>query len=139
MPLDINHWLTIPDEALEEKFLAATGPGGQNVNKNATAVQLRCDTRMVDLPDSVRDRLRSIAGRRMTAEEVIVITANRFRTQDANRQDARERLAEIFAASLVRDPPRRATRPTRASQRRRLDAKSVRSAVKRGRGRPVQD
>lgn len=139
MPLEVNHWLIIPDEALEERFLAATGPGGQNVNKVATAVQLRCDTRMVDLPPPVWDRLRTIAGRRMTADGVILISANRYRTQDMNRQDARERLVEIFVESLVRQAPRRPTKPTRSSQRRRMDAKSARSTVKRGRGKPQFD
>lgn len=139
MPLEVNHWLTIPDEALEERFLAATGPGGQNVNKVATAVQLRCDTRMVDLPPPVWDRLRRIAGRRMTADGVILIAANRYRTQDMNRQDARERLVEIFTESLVRQAPRRPTKPTRSSQRRRMDTKSARGNVKRGRGKPQFD
>lgn len=139
MPLEVNHWLTIPDEALEERFLAATGPGGQNVNKVATAVQLRCDTRMVDLPLPVWDRLRRIAGRRMTADGVILIAANRYRTQDMNRQDARERLVEIFTESLVRQAPRRPTKPTKSSQRRRMDTKSARGSVKRGRGKPQFD
>ncbi len=139
MPVEVNHWLVVPDEALEERFLAATGPGGQNVNKVATAVQLRCDANMVDLPPFAREQLRRIAGRRMTAAGAILIVANRFRTQEANRQDARERLAAIFAESLVREAPRRPTRPTKASQRRRMDAKSVRSTVKRGRGRPAMD
>src|SRR3546814_1070882 len=135
MPVEINRWLTIPDEALEEKFLASTGPGGQNVNKVATAVQLRCDTRLIDLPWFAREQLRRIAGRRMTADGLILIAANRFRTQEANRQDARERLAAIIAESLVREPPRRPTKPTKASQRRRMDGKTARSAVKRGRDR----
>src|SRR3546814_12089053 len=91
MPVEINRWLVIPDEALDERFLAATGPGGQNVNKVATAVQLRCDSRMVDLPWFAREQLRRIAGRRMTADGAIMIDPNRIRSQDANRQDARER------------------------------------------------
>src|SRR3546814_1193620 len=94
MPIEINHRLSIPDDALEERFLAATGPGGQNVNKVATAVQMRCDTRLIDLPPFARDQLRRIAGRRMTAEGIVLISANRFRTQEANREDARRRLAE---------------------------------------------
>src|SRR3546814_7736061 len=103
MPVEINHRLSIPDDALEERFLAATGPGGQNVNKVATAVQLRCDTRLIDLPPFARDQLRRIAGRRMTAEGIVLISANRFRTQEANREDARRRLAAMVAESLVRD------------------------------------
>src|SRR3546814_12129916 len=85
MPIEINHRLSIPDDALEERFLAATGPGGQNVNKVATAVQMRCDTRLIDLPPFARDQLRRIAGRRMTAEGIVLISANRFRTQEADR------------------------------------------------------
>lgn len=139
MPVEINHRLSIPDDALEERFLAATGPGGQNVNKVATAVQLRCDTRLIDLPPFARDQLRRIAGRRMTAEGVVLISANRFRTQEANREDARRRLAEMVAESLVRDAPRRPTRPTSASQRRRVEGKTARGAIKRGRGRPSMD
>src|SRR3546814_6154944 len=110
MPIEINHRLSIPDDALEERFLAATGPGGQNVNKVATAVQMRCDTRLIDLPPFARDQLRRIAGRRMTAEGIVLISANRFRTQEANREDDRRRLAEMVAESLVRDAPRRPTR-----------------------------
>lgn len=139
MPVEINHWLVIPDEAIEERFLAATGPGGQNVNKVATAVQMRCNSRMVDLPWYAREQLPRVTGRRMTAEGVILITANRFRTQEANRQDARDRLVAIFAESLVREAPRRPTKPTKASQRRRMDTKNLRGSVKRGRGRPAVD
>lgn len=139
MPVEINHWLVIPDEAIEERFLAATGPGGQNVNKVATAVQMRCNSRLVDLPWYAREQLPRVTGRRMTAEGVILITANRFRTQEANRQDARDRLVAIFAESLVREAPRRPTKPTKASQRRRMDTKNLRGSVKRGRGRPAVD
>src|SRR3546814_20530554 len=89
MPIEINHRLSIPDDALEERFLAATGPGGQNVNKVATAVQMRCDTRLIDLPPFARDQLRRIAGRRRTAEGIVLICANSFRPQDAHREDAR--------------------------------------------------
>ena len=138
MPIEIGR-IFIPDDAIEERFLAATGPGGQNVNKVATAVQLRCNSHLVDLPPYAREQLRTIAGRRMTAGGELLIVANRFRTQEANRQDARDRLAEIFAKSLERDAPRRATRPTRASQRRRMDTKSARATVKKGRGRPSFD
>src|SRR3546814_11995131 len=102
MPIEINHRLSIPDDALEERFLAATGPGGQNVNKVATAVQMRCDTRLIDLPPFARDQVRRIAGRRMTAEGLMRISANRFRTQVTNREDACRRPAELVGDALVR-------------------------------------
>jgi len=139
MPIEINHRISIPDEAIEERFLAATGPGGQNVNKVATAVQLRCDTLMIDLPEAARIKLATIAGRRMSRDGAIMISAGRYRTQEMNRQDARERLIAMIKESLTREAPRRPTRPTKASQRRRLDGKSVRSSVKRARSKPVFD
>lgn len=139
MPIEINHRISIPDEAIEERFLAATGPGGQNVNKVATAVQLRCDTLMIDLPEAARIKLATIAGRRMSRDGAIMISAGRYRTQEMNRQDARERLIAMIKESLTREAPRRPTRPTKASQRRRLEGKSVRSSVKRARSKPVFD
>lgn len=139
MAIEINRWLVIPDDALDEKFLAATGPGGQNVNKVATAVQLRCDTRLIPMPLSVRDRLRRIAGRRMTADGIILITAHRYRTQDMNRQDSKERLAEMFSEALVQEVARRATKPSRSSQRRRMDKKTARGDIKKARQRPALD
>lgn len=139
MPIEINHRISIPDEAIEERFLAATGPGGQNVNKVATAVQLRCDTLMIDLPEAARIKLATIAGRRMSRDGAIMISAGRYRTQEMNRQDARERLIAMVRESLTREAPRRPTRPTKASQRRRLEGKSVRSSVKRARSKPVFD
>lgn len=137
MPIEINHRISIPDEAIEERFLAATGPGGQNVNKVATAVQLRCDTLMIDLPEAARIKLATIAGRRMSRDGAIMISAGRYRTQEMNRQDARERLIAMIKESLAREAPRRPTRPTKASQRRRLEGKSVRSSVKRARSKPT--
>ena len=129
----------LPEEAIEEKFLAATGPGGQNVNKVATAVQLRLDVYALRLSPPVFARLRELAGSRMTADGALMVTARRFRTQEANRADARERLAELVARA--RDLPARRvkTRPSKAAKAKRLESKSARGAVKRGRGRVAMD
>jgi ribosome-associated protein len=127
--------IAIDEAELEEAFVRASGPGGQNVNKLSTAVQLRFDARRsAALPDAVAVRLMRLAGKRLTVDGVIVISAQRFRTQDRNRADARERLAELVAEAAVPPTPRRATRPTLASKKRRLDEKSKRSATKRLRG-----
>ena len=135
MVLQCTPLIAIDDGELEESFVRSSGPGGQNVNKLSTAVQLRFDVRRsVSLPDAVAVRLMKLAGRRLTGEGVIVINAQRFRTQDRNRADARERLAELVAEAAVPPIPRRATRPTLASKKRRLDDKSHRSATKRLRG-----
>jgi len=125
----------IPEDALSETFLAATGPGGQNVNKVATAVQLRADVFRLGLAPDVYERLKTIAGSRMTGSGEVLITARRFRTQDANRQDARRRLAEMIAAAHIVQPKRKATRPSRAARAKRVDRKKQRSAVKQGRGK----
>ena len=124
----------LPEEALSEKFLAATGPGGQNVNKVATACQLRADVYKLGLSPEAFARLKTIAGSRMTGGGELVITARRFRTQEANREDARRRLAEMIAEAHVVQAKRRATRPSRAAKARRVDSKKSRSAVKAGRG-----
>jgi ribosome-associated protein len=129
----------LPEEALEEKFLAATGPGGQNVNKVATAVQLRCDIFALGLAPAVYARLKTLAGSRMTNEGEIVVTARSHRTQEANRQDARARLADLVARAHIAKPKRIRTRPSRAAKARRVDAKKGRGAVKQGRGRPSVD
>ena len=125
----------IPDEALSESFLAASGPGGQNVNKVATACQLRCDVFQLGLAPDVYQRLKSLAGSRMTAAGEIVITARSYRTQEANREEARARLAELIDKAHIRQAKRKPTRPSRAAKAKRVDAKKQRSSVKQGRGK----
>jgi ribosome-associated protein len=133
--LDIDGKVQIPEDELAEKFVRAPGPGGQNVNKVASAVELRFDVAASRaLPDAVRERLLARRDRRMTEAGVLVIQASRFRDQGRNREDARERLAGIVRAALVVPRRRIATRPTRASKERRIEAKKNRARIKRGRG-----
>ncbi len=128
----------LPEAALSETFLAATGPGGQNVNKVATACQLRVNVYALGLdPDSFR-RLRTLAGSRMTAGGELIITAQRYRTQLANRADARERAAALVAKAMVPPDRRVPTKPGKAAKARRLDAKKARSSIKAARA-PVRD
>lgn len=129
----------VPDDAVEERFLAATGPGGQNVNKVATACQLRVDVFRLGLSPETYRRLRVIAGSRLTASGTLVLTARRYRTQDANRQDARARLAEMLAEAEKREARRVKTKPSRAAKARRVDEKKGRAQVKAGRGKVQLD
>ena len=134
-PLYINAAITIAGWELIEQFIRASGPGGQNVNKVATAVQLRFDVRSSpSLPDRVKANLVKIAGRRLSKDGVLVIEADRFRTQERNREDARERLKALIVKAAAPPPPkRRKTRPTKASIERRLKAKATRSTLKKHR------
>jgi ribosome-associated protein len=127
--------IEVPDDAIEERFLAATGPGGQNVNKVATACQLRVDVFRLGLSPETYRRLKLIAGSRLTASGTLVLTARRYRTQEANRQDARTRLAEMLAEAEKREARRVKTKPSKAAKARRVDEKKGRSAVKAGRGK----
>ena len=129
----------LPEAALSETFLAASGPGGQNVNKVATACQLRCNVFGLGLAPDVYQRLKTLAGSRMTEAGEIVITARSHRTQEANREDARQRLAELIGRAHIRQAKRVRTRPSRAAKARRVDAKKQRSSVKQGRGRVTID
>ncbi|HQZ30369.1 MAG TPA: alternative ribosome rescue aminoacyl-tRNA hydrolase ArfB [Arenimonas sp.] len=132
--LQISPTLAIPDQELEERFVRSSGPGGQNVNKVSTAVELRFDVaRSPSLPEAVRERLLARRDRRITDDGVLVLSAQRFRTQDRNREDARERLAAVIVAALTAPKKRVATKPTKGSKERRLGAKRERSTVKRQR------
>ena len=132
--LKVTSGITIADEELEERFVRASGPGGQNVNKVSTAVELRFNARASPaLTEDVRKSLIRLAGRRMTDEGVLVIRAERFRTQERNREDARQRLVDLIAQAAIPSKPRVKTKPTLASKKRRLDSKSRRSEVKRNR------
>ena len=129
----------IPEDALSEKFLAATGPGGQNVNKVATACQLRVDVFKLGLSPEAYARLKTIAGSKMTTGGELVITARRYRTQEGNREDARARLAEMITKAHIVQAKRKPTRPSRAAKAKRVDAKKGRAQVKAGRGKVSWD
>ena len=140
MPIRVTAEIALDEREIDEEFVHSSGPGGQNVNKVATAVQLRFDVRRSpSLPVDVRTRLERLAGRRLTRDGVLVLTAQRYRSQERNRADALERLVELVRQASEVPATRRRTRPSGAARRQRLDAKSRRAAVKRTRGRPEPD
>lgn len=135
--IQITDTITIEDDEIQERFVRASGPGGQHVNKTSTAVELRFDVRnSPSLPDAVKTRLEGLAGSRLTLDGILVLFAQGARSQEMNRQDARARLAELIRRATETPKPRRATKPTYGSKLRRLESKSLRAGVKSARARP---
>jgi ribosome-associated protein len=139
MDIEISPGLFLPEEDLVLDFIRSPGPGGQNVNKVASAVQLRFNTACPYLDDWTRQRLGTLAGRRLTKDGWLVISAHRLRTQEGNRRDAFDRLSELLLAARERPKTRRPTRPTRGSKERRLEGKRQRTETKSMRRRPIDD
>jgi ribosome-associated protein len=140
MEIRVNEVIRLPESEFSLEFVRASGPGGQNVNKVATAVKLYFDIgRSLSLPEEVKRRLRSLAGRRVNREDILVIDARRFRTQDANRRDAVERLLQLIRQAAIRPKPRRPTRPGIAAKARRLDEKKKHGAAKHARKKTLPD
>jgi ribosome-associated protein len=129
----------LPEDLIEESFLAATGPGGQNVNKVATACQLRVNVYELGLPLYAFRQLRELAGSKLTASGDLIVTARSYRSREANREDARARVTELIERSLIRAPRRIATKPSKAVKAKRVDAKKGRAVVKKNRGKPSFD
>ncbi|MDB5397471.1 MAG: peptide chain release factor [Rhodospirillales bacterium] len=135
--IQITDTISIEDDEIHERFVRASGPGGQHVNKTSTAVELRFDVRnSPSLPDAVKTRLASLAGSRLTQDGILVLFAQGARSQEMNRQDAKARLAELIRRATETPKPRRATKPTYGSKLRRLESKSLRSDIKSARARP---
>ncbi len=140
MLIPIAPGIAFDPREIEENFIRASGPGGQNVNKVSSAVQVRLDLRRPGtLPEALRDRAEALGGRRVTADGVLVITAQRHRSQDRNRQDALDRVVALLREAAIRPVIRRDTKPTKAARRKRTDAKVLRGEVKRLRSTPVRD
>ena len=138
--LRVTEAIWLEENELEERFVLSSGPGGQNVNKVASAVELRFDAaHSPALPEDVRVRLRTLAGRRMTKDGVLVLHGNRFRDQQRNRDDVRARLIDLIARAAVRPKPRKRTKPTRAAREKRLQEKKAHSRLKQTRGKVLED
>ncbi len=134
--IHVTNDIALGEDEIVEQFIRSSGPGGQNVNKVATAVQLRFNVaRSPNLPEPVRERLKRLAGRRLTGDGVLIIDARRYRTREQNRRDALDRLVALVRKAAIAPTPRKATRPTAASRRRRLEGKQRHGILKRGRRR----